>query len=48
MLRCCVFQDRVRTRRKDQQGGHMHYDTIVLLGPTASGKTRLGVALARS
>ncbi len=25
----------------------MHYDTIVLLGPTASGKTRLGVALAR-
>jgi tRNA dimethylallyltransferase len=25
----------------------MHFDTIVLLGPTASGKTRLGVALAR-
>jgi tRNA dimethylallyltransferase len=25
----------------------MHYDTIVILGPTASGKTRLGVALAR-
>lgn len=25
----------------------MHIDTIVVLGPTASGKTRLGVALAR-
>jgi tRNA dimethylallyltransferase len=25
----------------------MHFDTIVLLGPTASGKTRLGVALAQ-
>ncbi len=25
----------------------MNFDTIVLLGPTASGKTRLGVALAR-
>ncbi|MDD2336369.1 MAG: tRNA (adenosine(37)-N6)-dimethylallyltransferase MiaA [Geobacteraceae bacterium] len=25
----------------------MHFDTIVLLGPTASGKTRLGVSLAR-
>ncbi|MRR55842.1 MAG: tRNA (adenosine(37)-N6)-dimethylallyltransferase MiaA [Deltaproteobacteria bacterium] len=25
----------------------MHFNTIVLLGPTASGKTRLGVALAR-
>jgi tRNA dimethylallyltransferase len=25
----------------------MHFDTIALLGPTASGKTRLGVALAR-
>ncbi|HPK07884.1 MAG TPA: isopentenyl transferase family protein, partial [Aminivibrio sp.] len=25
----------------------MKFDTIVVLGPTASGKTRLGVALAR-
>ncbi|MRR34204.1 tRNA (adenosine(37)-N6)-dimethylallyltransferase MiaA, partial [bacterium] len=25
----------------------MHFDTMVILGPTASGKTRLGVGIAR-
>jgi len=33
--------------RTGHYGADMHFDTIVLLGPTASGKTRLGVALAR-